>query len=269
MKHSLVCSSLALINFVAPQVHAQAIAPVVPEPTPSATKTPSDWRISAGFGVVSAPKYSGANKQRWLVIPNVDVRYKDWFFASPVEGIGAQTSYGDLTLSGAFGIDFNSRDRKDSTRLTGLSKTNVAPAVKLRAGYDVGDFNVSAALSSRIGSAKAQGNSVELQLGYNAIATRKLLTTIGVTTRWVDQKYAENLISISPADSLRSGLPVYKADKGVVDAGIFVQSLYRISDDWTVFSRLQFSQLHGDARYSPIVERKNQLTAALFASYTF
>jgi MipA family protein len=229
----------------------------------------SDWIIRAGAGVVSAPASIGASKRRNMLLPNIDVRNQNGFFASVADGIGFETKPGDWTLSAALGADFYSRDPKDNSRLAGLEKIGFAPALKLGAGYALGDFNLSAALSSRLGSANKRGNSLVLEGGYNAIASKKLLGTVGLTGTVIDTKFARNLVSISPADSLVTGLPVYQAGSGLLDAGVFAQALYRIDDRWIVFSRLQLMQLQGDAAKSPLVQKKNQTTFLLFATYSF
>lgn len=228
-----------------------------------------DWIIRAGAGVVSAPASIGASKRRNMLLPSIDVRNQNGFFASVADGIGFETKPDDWTLSAALGADFYSRDPKDNSRLAGLEKIGIAPALKLGAGYALGDFNLSAALSSRLGGGIKRGNSLVLEGSYNAIASKRLLGIIGITGTVIDTKFARNLLSTSPADSAVTGLPVYQAGSGLLDAGVFAQALYRFDDRWTLFSRLQFSQLRGDAAKSPIVEKKNQTTFLLFTNHSF
>ena len=53
------------------------------------------WEVSAGAGVVSCPYSLGSKKQHTIAVPRLDVRYKDWFYANPIDGVGVQTNVRD------------------------------------------------------------------------------------------------------------------------------------------------------------------------------
>lgn len=227
------------------------------------------WEVSLGAGIVSSPRSLGSKKMHTIAVPNFDVRYKDWFFANPIQGIGVQTDLSGLTLSAAIGADMNTRDPDAGDRYAHLSKVSAAPAIRLRASYDIGDFSSEAVISSRLGSANKGGTTLQLEESYNLYAAAKTLVSVGASARLMDDKFARNLVSISPQDSIDSGLPVYRAKSGLLDVGLFAQVVYPVSDHWTVFSKLSINTYEGDARKSPLVERRTSPTALLFASYTF
>jgi MipA family protein len=228
-----------------------------------------DWRFSVGAGILSSPEFIGAGDQKTLLLPSFEARYKDWFFASPRDGIGLQTNLSGLKLSGALGIDLNSRDPKDDPRIAGLRKVGAAPALRLKAEYGFGDLGVSALLASRLGSDVKRGSSLQLEGGYNLLKGQQYLGTVGLSARLMDGKFADNFLSVSPQDSAASGLRPYKAGSGLLDAGVFVQGAYFFNDRWSIFSRLQYMQLQGDAADSPIVQKKGQPSFLLFGNYSF
>ena len=83
-------------------------------------------------------------------------------------------------------------------------------------------------------------------------------------------------LGVTPAPGLAGGasrllgvLPEYRAKSGLLDVGVFAQVVYPLSDHWTVFSKLQVNTLEGDAKKSPLVERRTAPTFLLFGSYTF
>jgi MipA family protein len=228
-----------------------------------------DWRFSVGAGMVSAPEFIGAGDQKTLLLPSFEARYKDWFFASPRDGIGLQAVTNGLKLSGALGIDLNSRDPKDDPRLTGLRKIGVAPALRLKAEYGFGDIDLSALLVNRLGSDAKRGTSLQLEGGYNLLKGQQYLGTVGLSARLIDGKFADNFLSVSPQDSAASGLRPFKAGNGLLDAGVFVQGAYFFNERWSIFSRLQFMQLQGDAVDSPIVQKRGQPSFLLFGNYSF
>lgn len=231
--------------------------------------SPDGWEVSAGAGLVSSPYSLGSKKQHTIAVPRLDVRYKDWFFANPVDGVGVQTNLNGLTVSAALGADMNTRDPKAGDRYANLSKVGAAPAIRLRAGYEYGDFTTEAVVSSRLGSSNKGGTTLQLEESYSLYAAAKTLVNVGVTARLMDDKFAKNLVSISAVDAAQSGLPQYRAKSGLLDVGVFAQVVYPVSDRWTVFSKLQVNTLEGDAKKSPLVERRTAPTFLLFGSYTF
>lgn len=54
--------------------------------------SPDGWEIGVGAGIVSTPRSLGSDSQKTFVVPNFDVRYKDWFIANPVEGVRSRTT---------------------------------------------------------------------------------------------------------------------------------------------------------------------------------
>jgi MipA family protein len=264
-------SLLGLVCLASYACFAQPIPAGPIETVDTATQSDgSDWRISAGAGIISSPKFMGARKQRTIVVPGFDVRYQDWFFANPVKGIGVETkAFTGLTLKAAVGVDTTSRNSKDDPRLKGLEKVNVAPSLTLSADYDIGDFTFGTELSKRIASSKGTGAKLRLEAGYNAIANASLLVMAGVFEEAMDKSYARNFFSVSSSQSNITGLRRYEAKSGALDSGAFLQALYRLESRWLVFSKIDVSRLATNASNSPIVQKKNQTTALLFVSRTF
>lgn len=230
----------------------------------------SEWQYRLGAAVIAAPRSIGSSKTRYLAVPTFEVKYKDLFFIDPIKGIGVQTKPAEgFTASAALGISLDSRRAKDDRRYQGLGDIKEAPAVILGLEYELGDAFVSTGLKSRLGSGTRRGTIVDADLGYNILATREALLSVGATVRGMDRTYARNFLGVSATQSAASGLTQFNAGSGIQRAGLFAQVVYRVSDDWTAFSRLEAAQLRGDAGRSPIVERKNQTTFVLSAQRAF
>lgn len=230
---------------------------------------PDGWEASIGTGLISTPRSLGSQKMRTFVVPSFNVLYKDWFFASPIDGIGVKTSGNNLTFSAAIGMDTNTRDPKAGGRYSELSKINIAPALRLRAAYEYGPFSTEAVISSRLGNATKNGTTLTLEEGYELYAAERTLVTVGVSTRLMNSTFARNLVSISETDSVNSGLPIFAAKSGLLDVGLFAQMIYPINDRWTIFSKVGVNKLEGDAKKSPINERGTSPEVLLFVNYTF
>jgi MipA family protein len=279
-KYSIALSTLLLFGFVITnQGTCLAQASPMQASSPSAATTPnssannntaSDWRFSVGAGVIFTPRFIGATKRRIMAIPSFDVRYQDWFFANPFNGVGVETKpLEGLSLTASLGVDLTSRDSSADPRLDGLTKISAAPALKFGSKYEINNFTFSGALSQRLGASERGGATARFEAGYNAIATRQLLLSVGVFQRVIDKKYARNFLSITPLQASITKLREYEAKRGLLDGGLYAQGLYRIDDRWLIFSRLEVAQLANNAADSPIVQSKNHVSALVFLNRSF
>jgi MipA family protein len=230
----------------------------------------SDWRLSAGVAVIAAPKYVGSEKTKISLLPAFDARYKDWFFISPVDGIGAQTKLTEgLTASAALGLSFDKRRTKDSPRFAGLSDVKESPALIVSLDYKLGEAFLNTDLRSRLGGESQRGSLVSADLGYTVGSGQWGALSAGVTAKAMDDTYARNFFGVSAIQSAASGLPVHHASGGLQRSGLFVQGAYRISADWTLLGRLEVARLANAASRSPIVEEKRQNTVVFSALRSF
>lgn len=68
-----------------------------------------------------------------MVFPNFEIRYRDYIFLDPINGLGIDQKITDgLTGRISIGNDFTNRRSKDDARLTGL--VDIKPTGALRAG---------------------------------------------------------------------------------------------------------------------------------------
>lgn len=230
---------------------------------------PDGWQYRIGAGVVITPESIGSSSTRYMPVPYVDIRYKDWFFLNPVDGVGVRHKFGGLSASISLADDRNNREPSAGKKYRGLRPLSETAAARLKLDYDLGKFTTSAIVSSRLSNSVRRGTTLELEGGYNFVTSPDLRINAGVTARLMDSTFAKNLISVSPKDSLSSGLPVYRAGSGLLDAGVYAEGNYRLNDKWNVFSRIAVARLEGDAKRAPFVEKRTGTTFILFASYTF
>ena len=250
-------------------VVAAALAWGKPVVAAGLAESAAEWQVSAGLGVITTPWSLGAMRQRYLVLPTVDLRYADWFFANAIDGIGVRTASGGLTASVAIAPDLAGREPEAGGRFARLSRKSPSAAIRLRLDWEFEEFTTSAQLSSRFGDRARAGNTLALEGGYNCLTRSRLLFNVGALGRWVDDRLAQNLVSVSPSDALASGLPAYRASSGVLERGLYGQAVIRISDDWTGFSRLELTRLGSAIDAAPYVERRSGATFLMFASRAF
>ena len=97
-----------------------------------------------------------------------------------------------------------------------------------------------------------------------------------LSAEWAGGGFADYYYSISPADSLASGLPVYNADGGFKNWRLGLLVNHSLSGDLThglsLFAAGGYSHLAGDFKDSPIVDLRgsaSQWLGALGLAYTF
>ncbi len=205
-----------------------------------------------------------------MLVPTIGARYRDWFFADPVKGVGVTTRWSDrLSGNAALGIDFTSRKGRDERRLAGLGDVSVAAALRVGVDYRLGKAFASTKLTSRLGPSNGRGMLFDADIGYNAFASRAALLSMGLTATAMDNRYARNFFGVSAEQSVASGLPAFTASGGLQSAGPFVQAVVRISDKWAFFGRAAYGRLRGDAATSPITEARSQTSVVTVISRNF
>jgi MipA family protein len=230
----------------------------------------SDWRLSAGVAVLAAPEYLGADKTRLLLVPNFDVRYKDWFFANPIDGVGVMAKPAEgFTASLALGLSFDTRKLKDNANFAGLGDVKEAPALIAGLNYKNGNAFLNTKLSSRLGNANKRGTLLNTDIGYTFASGRWGAASAGLTARAMDGTYAKNFLGVGAEQSAASGISAYDAESGLQRAGLFIQSAYRVSEEWTAFGRLETTRLSSNAARSPLVATKSQASMVINLSRSF
>jgi MipA family protein len=228
---------------------------------PPAPEAPSGraWSVSAGPAYLNVPLAVGSARTRDLVVPNLALRYEDWFFIDAFRGIGFQGKLADgLSASAAQGAQMDSRLEEDDRRYAGLGNVRFVPALQLGLEYERGRAFAVSGINYRLGKRDQRGGLFNLDLGYKVLAGRAGSLSMGVAAKFMDAEYGRNFFGVSAQQSAASVLPMYDAGAGIYRSGPFAQGVWRISSEWTLYSRLELDQLRGGAAASPIVQRKSQ-----------
>ena len=233
----------------------------------SRASTAADWQVDAGAGVISAPRSLGSGRQLTIPVPILEARYRDWFFATdnPIEGIGVTKKVENgLRLIASLGVDLDTRDPGADPHVRSLPKVSAAGAARGRAEYETQNWFSSLTVSDRLAGSSSRGLTLAAEIGYNVLATDRILASVGLDERLMDATWAQNFLTVTDSEAMRGNLPAYRAGAGQLDAGAFLQALYRVDDRWTVFSRVQYSRFGGDAASSPVVSNRNSVLGLLF-----
>jgi outer membrane scaffolding protein for murein synthesis (MipA/OmpV family) len=226
-----------------------------------------DWRYNIGAGVITQPNYEGA--KRYEVLPSgiVDIRYKNFAFASDGEGIGVNLLQGTTYRAGiAMSYDLG-RGNTDDPRLRTLPTIGITPEVKLFAEYFFLPFvltgNVRQAIVGYQGLVADFGAYVPIPL------TTDLYLFAGPTVTFGNGKYMKAYFGVTPDQAENSPLRPYAPKGGIKDTGFGLSAAYLLTDNWVIVANSAYERLLGEAGNSPIVENKSQFVANLNLVYHF
>jgi outer membrane scaffolding protein for murein synthesis (MipA/OmpV family) len=280
MKIALLAA--ALVAGAAPAFgQAAAPAPTLPDPNDQ-----SDT-LTIGAGAAFIPDYEGSDDYR--IIPAAAVRGR-------VGGIAFFTRatylYVDLIPRGSgklefdagpiVGVRFNRTGKIKDDAVDRLPERNKAIELGGFVGVTAhGLTNPYDALSVRLDVVKDVANGHESTvisptIDFGTPLSRTLYVGASLSADWVGGGYADAYYSITPADSLASGLRSFDADGGFKGwkAGLLAnQSLTGdLTHGLSLFGTAGYSRLAGDFKRSPIVADRgsaSQWFGAIGLGYTF
>ena len=266
-----------------------AASPALAQPADAPLPDPEE--VAGGFTVAAGgawlPDYEGSDDYR--LIPAVAIRGK-------VAGIGviSRGTYlyadffprgagkTDLDLGPIVGVRLNRSGKIRDDVVDLLPERNTAMEIGAFAGVSIHDItNPYDSLSFRLDLLHDVGNAHEStvispSVDFSTPLSRFTYVSASLGADFASGKYADYYFSITPADSLASGLPVFDADGGMKSWKLGLLANQSITGDLTgglsLFGTAQYSRLLGDFKDSPIVDERgsaNQWLLAAGLAYTF
>lgn len=262
-----------------------ALAQGAAAPLPSPEEAGKGFTVALGVGYT--PDYVGSDDYR--IIPAGAIR-------GSIGSVGLRSRstflYADLFPRGAGRVDFdfgpiagvrlNRSTRIDDPIVKLLPERNMAFEVGGFAGISLHDLtNPYDTLSFRLDVLHDVGNAhrstvFSPNVEFSTPLSLKTYAALSIGADFVADRYADYYFSITPADSLASGLPPFNAGGGMEKwkAGLVVNQ--SITGDLThglsLFGTAEYSRLVGDFKRSPIVSLRgtpDQWLVAAGLAYTF
>lgn len=279
MRLSQVLAAAAV--FVSTPLLAQSVDQPLPDPNDQS----DTYTIGGGAGYV--PDYEGSDD--YTVIPAAFARGRISGFSFFTR---ATYLYVDLVRRGDSGADFdlgpiagarlNRRKDVDDDVIDRLPSLDAAIELGGFAGVSFhGLTNPYDTLSFRLDVVKDVGSAhgstvITPTIDFGTPLSRTLYVGASASMEWAGGGYADYYYSISPADALASGLPVYNADGGLKHWRVGLLANQSLTGDLTgglsLFGTGGYTRLTGDFKDSPIVSLRgdaDQWFAAAGLAYTF
>jgi outer membrane scaffolding protein for murein synthesis (MipA/OmpV family) len=271
----------ALCALATPALAQDPTSPPLPDPNDQ-----SDT-LTIGVGGAILPDYEGSNDYR--IIPAAAVRGR-------VGGIAffsrATYLYADLIPRGAGKLEFDAGPIVGVRfNRTGKIKDDIVDLLPSRhKAIEIGGFagatlhgltNPYDALSARLDVVKDIGNGhgstvITPSIDFGTPLSRRTYVSASLSADWVGGGYADYYYSISPSDTLASGLRTYDADGGFKGWKVGLLANQSITGDLThglsLFGTASYGRLAGDFKRSPIVADRgsaSQWLGAIGLAYTF
>jgi outer membrane protein len=241
---------------------------------PPASPAASGWIITIGADVRDVPKYMGSDQSTVVGVPYFDFCRpgSPEGFHSPRDGTGIALFDNGVFAVGPVGSLIWERRQSDSASLNGLGNVGFT--------YEAGgfiDYWAVRWLRTRVEVLKAFGGADGVVANFAVDAVIPLSPALtwsgGGRARAVTSGLESPYFSITPAQSVASGLPVYNAGGGWQAVGAGTQLRYRFNPAWATYGLVEYDKLVGATKSSPIVTgpggSANQLTFGIGLTYAF
>lgn len=253
----LAIASLATLGLnAAPAAYAQSNAP-------------SANFVGLGVGVL--PRYEGSSDYRAIPVPFINY-HAGSFFITPRAGLpamGFKTTLAPDLEAGVF-LGLNLGRKADKTdRTDGLDDIKFHGAYGAFIEWAPGRYSLGAAYRQSMRS--GYGGTLELRASYLALKTEQHAVRVGVSTQWANRDTMQTWFGVTSGQALRSkaGLSAYSPSSGFKSASLFSTWSYRINQNWSTLTTLGVDTVLGDARKSPLTEKKANVFGAVGVIYHF
>lgn len=262
--------------------------------TPTTNPMPDGSRdMYAGLGVVSAPRFEGADSRKVRALPVLQVQWSNGIFisgmsagmhlsASPVveygpllaihpgrSESGTGRSIGELDAKFAL-LPSTEREMESGNPLAGMEDIKARPEAGAFFNYYLSpQWRLT---SSVLAGAGYDRKGVHAEIGLQRLAMQlgphhTVSVSAGVSV--ANRAYQQSYFGVSSDQAMSSGNRTYRPDGGLKDVRIGVRWNWALSPSWMLSSSLQGTRLMGDARRSPLVERPNNVTVSTAFAYRF
>ncbi|AZY48282.1 MipA/OmpV family protein [Bordetella avium] len=225
--------------------------------------------VGLGLGVV--PLYEGSSKYRVLPVPLINYESGS-FFISPRAGLpalGLKTKLApDLTGGLFLGANLG-RDADDSRLTRGIGDIKFHAAYGAFVEWAPGSYSLGAAY--RQAAHSGYGGTLELRTSYAFLQDDRNSLRLGLSTQWGSRDDMQTWFGVtsSQAAKSRAGLSTYSPSSGFKSASLFSNWVYRLNSSWSTITTVGLTSVLGDARDSPLNERKVNMFGGVGMVYAF
>lgn len=235
--------------------------------------SPSDTSLTVGIGAVNTPRYSGSDQRQWQVVPIVQARDGAFFFDSQ-KGLGYDLqSNNGLYLEHTLGYSLGRSDddnlwRDGSDKLKGMGNITAVANTAIAVGWQATPwFSVEG--KATLPLTDSQG--VQYQGSLTLIPLQNSIDTVAFQTAALfgDSRYNNTFYGVNKRQSERSGYEPYDTEGGFYGMQSSLTWNHQYTPQWGTLLTANYTWLGKKADDSPIVYRRNEVTAIAAITYSF
>ncbi len=230
------------------------------------------WEVELGLGTSLQPAAPGLERYKIQAGPAIDIRYKDRFFLSSGEGIGANLfSFRHISVGAAITYDLGRSPHIDGRDLNGLGTIHPTPEIKIFATWVV---SKSFPLTIRVDERKQLGASYGYIGDVGAYmpmpgSSEKFAWFFGPTLTWANTRYMNTYFGVSHTQAASTRYSYYKPHGGLDSTGAGLSADYFVNPHVIVNVAAAYSRLLSSASDSPITQNSNQGFVSITGLYKF
>lgn len=267
MNHFLKNSIVLALGLAAVSVSALA---------QSTASAPAEPGVTLGVGVIVAPEYLGAKKERFQLAPFVSYRNPNGFYAGTHEGVGYTAKLDNFSLSAGVGYRFGRTDSKEngsfkrgSNELKGMGDISDAFTARIKGGYKF-DGGPTISLGTEMAlSNRETGNTYTLGLNMPLLESKTDRLSLELGATYGDRKFNQSNFGVTAAQSTASGYKAFNTKAGFEQVAAGVNWNHMFDKNWSITTRAGLVSLVGDSADSPIVKKKTSGVVMTAVGYSF
>ena len=228
-----------------------------------------------GPGIRLRPAYDGADSRRGEIVPVIRYFGHPWF-ARSTQGVGE----GGVRMALVPGLHLGAqlayepgRKTRESAFLESRNLPDVDPGASIGAhiewDHKIGPAPITLLARVRQHIDSDRGAQADLRFSVGIFRSGPVGAALFTQATWATSKSTSALYGISPQQSVISGLPAFDPGGGLLFGSVGLLWGIELTKDWMIVGNVESRHLQGDAKASPILERKTNTYVAAGVAYRF
>lgn len=242
-----------------------------------ASEPPYGMSGRLGLGVATVPTYEGSDERRTLAVPDLSLSYRshDWgtvaFDQRGLTWTAVEADAFRLALVAQF--DPGRKDKDPSAldptpgdkRLSGMGKVKSST----EAGVGIGYGPLMLVARQSLSNHGPKGVQAELSAGIPWALSDSFTLHFSAGATWANKDYMQTYFGVTPAQAKATSFAVYTPKSGVRKVELNIGAECVLAPSWTLQANVGVSRLGDEAAASPLVSRRNGVTAMLGVARVF
>lgn len=223
---------------------------------------PAQTNLSVGVGPEYRPDYFGSDDYEIQPDPQVYVKFRNFVFFDNDGADLALFGFSRFSLGPSIRL-VGDRDEDENEALVGLG--DIDRTLEL-GGFIATTFADRIQVRLKVRQGVVGGHDGLIVDGTGTILlfrTRRLSTSVSGAVTWIDDSYADTFFSVTPEQSLASGLSQFDANAGFRDVGGSVNAYINLGERWSLNPYAQYRRIFNGIASTPIIAEfgdRNQFT---------